>query len=302
MIERTFVGQKLKEFAIKEFIDKSLGRVGHSGTKLQKTPLGEKITIAASRPGLVVGKSGANISRLTRSLKEEFSLENPQIELAEIEDVNLDAQVVAETIASALERFGSKRFKGIGHRVMRNVMDAGALGIEIIIAGKLPGSRAKSWRFYQGYLKKCGDIAVSGVRKAQSQALLKTGIIGIKVSIMPATTVLPDKFQLNEEVTEVIEETKDSKPATPAKQEKAPAKKRAPRKKATETKKAPEAKQEAAKPATKKTASEDEKKETKDVKETQEIKETAESPAAQETSTSPEQETSEKPGAEEKKA
>ena len=50
---------------------------------------------------------------------------------------------------------------------MENVLKAGAVGVEIIISGKIPGARARSWRFYAGYLKKCGDTALTGVDVAQ---------------------------------------------------------------------------------------------------------------------------------------
>ena len=196
MIERKFVAQKIREFEIGEYISNNMKNVGYSHTKMQKTPLGEKIVIYASRPGLIVGRKGQNIKRLTKTLKKTFGLENPQIEISEVENVNLDAKIVAETIASLLERYGSEKFKAVGHKVISNAMGAGALGIEIIISGKVPSSRAKSWRFYSGYLKKCGDISIVGVDRAYAQAELKTGIIGVKVSIMPPTTKLPDDIEI----------------------------------------------------------------------------------------------------------
>ena len=206
MIERKFVSQKVKEYQIKEFISQSLNKVGLSEVRLVRTPLGEKIIIAASRPGLVVGRSGANISKLTRDIKEKFNLENPQIELDEVPNPSLDANIVAESIASSLERFGSARFKGIGHKAMGDVMNSGAIGVEILISGKIPSSRAKNWRVWKGYLKKCGDIAVMQVRKATVQAKLKTGIIGIKVNIMPPDVRLPDNVKLLSKPVEVVEE------------------------------------------------------------------------------------------------
>lgn len=206
MIERKFVAQMMKEYQIENYVGEFLDNVGHSKTKLVKTPLGEKIVVHASRPGLIVGRKGANIKQLTKVLKSQFNLENPEVEIAEVEDVNLDADIVAERIASALERFGTQRFKGVGHRIMSDVMGAGALGIEITISGKVPSSRAKTWRFYSGYLKKAGDIALTGVRKAIRQARLKTGVVGIQVRIMPPDTVLPDNISIitkEEEQTEV---------------------------------------------------------------------------------------------------
>lgn len=199
MIERIFVKQKLKEFQIEEFVSENLKNVGHSHTKMQRTPLGEKIIVFSSRPGLVVGKKGQNIASLTRLLKKKFDLENPQIEISEVDQAELDAKIVAERIATSLERFGSKRFKGIMHKAMEDALNNGARGIEISVSGKVPSQRARSWRVYGGYLKKCGDIAMSKVRKSHANALLKSGIIGIKVSILPGDIRLPDDVKVKEE-------------------------------------------------------------------------------------------------------
>ncbi len=228
MIERTFVAQKTREYYIRKYVEKTLGNVGISTITLKKIPLGEKIVIHTSRPSLIVGSKGANIRTLTKALKEKFNLENPQIEITEVPNPFLDASIVAERIVSSLERFGSARFKGIGHKMMENVMNAGALGIEVIISGKIPGARAKSWRFYTGYLKKCGDVALS-VRVAKKSALLKSGIIGVKVAIMPPDIVLPDKIKLLEEPEQVVApvEKEVEKAKAPAKRKRAAPKKAA---------------------------------------------------------------------------
>src|SRR3989338_4550113 len=211
MIERKFIAQKMKENQIEEYISKNLKSVGHSHTKMLKTPLGEKIVIYASRPGLIVGRKGQNIKELTANLKKKFNLENPQIEISEVENLNLDAKIVSEKITDSLERFGAEKFKAIGHKAMEDVMRSGALGVEIIVCGKIPSSRAKCWRFYSGYLKKCGDIAITGVNKSQAQAKLKTGVIGVKVSIMPPDINLPDKVELIREKEKKVEEVEGSK-------------------------------------------------------------------------------------------
>ena len=209
MIERKFIFRNLKTYLIGRYIEKNLTRVGYSDTKVQRTPLGEKIIISASRPGLVVGRKGSNIKKLTTDLKKRFNIENPQIEIDEVQDINLDAGIVAERIASYLERFGPSRFKSIGHKVIEDVMNSGALGIEVIISGKIPGARAKRWRFYQGYLKKCGDMAVSGIKKSTKMANLKSGSIGIKVRIMPIELKILNTIELIKEKEEVIEEIKE---------------------------------------------------------------------------------------------
>ena len=214
MIERKFVKEKLKEYQIKEYVSDTLRNVGHSDTKLQRTPLGEKIIVSASRPGLVVGRKGENIKKLTNTLKNKFGLENPQIEIEEVEDPNLNAQIVAERIASTIERFGIQKFKGVGHKTLQDVMNAGALGVEIIMSGKIPSQRARRWRFYKGYLKKSGDVS-NYMLKAITFANLKTGAIGVKVTIMPPALKLPDdvKVRPEEEVAAApaVEEEKSEK-------------------------------------------------------------------------------------------
>ena len=153
MIERDFINRKKKEYQIQEFIKDNLRGAGISQTKIQRTPLGEKIIISATRPGLIIGSGGSNIKKLTIQLKEEFNLDNPQIEINEITNNNLIAAVVAEQIATSLERYGTMKFKGVGHKAMADALSAGAKGIEILISGKIPSARAKVWRFYQGYIK-----------------------------------------------------------------------------------------------------------------------------------------------------
>ncbi len=198
MIEKKFVSQKIKESMIKEHVMKSLAKAGISHVKLQLTPLGEKIIVYTSHPGLVVGSGGKNINRLTAELKEKIGLENPQIETSEVEQLNLDAQIMADKMASYFERFGSKNFKGIMHTTIEAIMSAGALGAEIVVSGKVPSARAKSWRVLAGYMKKCGNIALTNVKEGKSFAQLKSGTLGIKVRIMPPGTRLTDNIELRE--------------------------------------------------------------------------------------------------------
>lgn len=213
-IERKFIQQNLKELQIKEYILESLGKVGVARVQLRRTPLGEKILISCSRPGLVVGRAGSNIQKLTTELKARFGLENPQIEIEELTNPMLEASILAEMISNSMERFGTGRFKGIGHKAMTEAMRSGALGIEILISGKVPSQRAKTWRFYNGYLKKCGDVAVEGVDISYRVAVLKTGVVGIKVSVMPPTTILPDRIDINP-MEVFVEEVTGTKTAAP---------------------------------------------------------------------------------------
>ncbi|MAG52924.1 MAG: 30S ribosomal protein S3 [Nanoarchaeota archaeon] len=218
MIERNILAQKMKEFHIKEFIASEFMKTGYSHTKIQRTPLGDKITIFTSRPGLVVGRKGENIRRLTNTLKNKFKMENPQIEIGDIENPYFDAQSIAEKIAYTIEKFGPQRFKSIGYKTLQSIMDAGALGSEIVITGKIPSARAKTWRFMDGYLKKCGFVSDHYVIKGRSTAFIKSGSVGINVSIMPPGLTLPDDIKIIEQ-SPVVEEVVEEKEEKPKKKE-----------------------------------------------------------------------------------
>jgi len=207
MIERQFVNQKLKEYQIQEYIGSQLAKTGYSHTEIKRTPLGEKIIIYTTRPGLVVGRKGENIQRLTEVLKKKFKMENPQIEIGEIENPMLDVYFVCDRVVAMLERFGPNRFKSIGYRTLQEIMDAGAIGAEIVISGKVPSSRAKSWRFSAGYLKKSGDISENQIKSVYGIAKLKPGVIGVKVSIMDPSIKLPDSIVIKNEIK--VEEIKE---------------------------------------------------------------------------------------------
>lgn len=255
MIERQIINQNMKEYLVKEYLAKELSKTGYSHTEIKRTPLGEKVVIFTTRPGLVVGKKGDNIKRLTFVLKNRFKMENPQIEIGEVPNPNLDAFYMADKITSTLERFGSKRFKSIGYRSLQEIMDGGALGAEVVISGKVPSARARSWRFKAGYMKKSGDIAQNKVQKQCAQANLKSGVVGVKVLIMTPDIVLPDKITFKtiakpEEKKEVEKPKAEIKPEkTKREVEKPTEKKKARRKKPAEKK---EPKKETKKKETKK--------------------------------------------------
>jgi len=207
MIERNIVGDKFQEFKISAFVRKTLSDVPIKNITLEKSPNGERVTIYTSAPGLVIGRQGSNIKKLTSTLQEEFGFANPQVKIGEVEDMFLSASIVAKRIANDLANYGSQKFKLSGFRALMGVMNAGAMGVEIRISGKLPSSRAKSWRFAKGYLKKTGYVSDFLVDHAIDSVTLKTGVVGIKVSIMQPNTPLPDKIEYLENVVpaEVIE-------------------------------------------------------------------------------------------------
>ena len=199
MEERKFIKLKKEEFGIKEYIKRYLGKGRISKLDIEYTPVGEKIIISTETPGLVIGRRGEKIEELTGILKTKFKLENPHIEIKEIENPLFDSQNVADDIAMSLEKVGNIKFKVVAYRKLQEIMARGALGCEIRLSGKLPSERAKSWRFSEGYLKKAGD-STKEVDRSQSTALTKTGIIGIKVAIMRPDAKLYDRVYITEEI------------------------------------------------------------------------------------------------------
>jgi small subunit ribosomal protein S3 len=199
MEAKKFVYFKKEELGVKEYIKKELGKGRISSVSIEYTPVGEKIVIATSKPGIVIGRSGEKIDSLTRTLKKTFNLDNPHIEVKEITDPKLDAQLVADEIAIMLERQGSLKFKVIAYRMLQDIMRSGALGTELVLAGKLPSDRARRWRFAQGYLKKTGEPS-KVVDKAQSQATTISGVVGISVSILPPDAVIHDKIVIDDKL------------------------------------------------------------------------------------------------------
>src|SRR3989338_6025419 len=157
MEEKKFVKFKQDELGIKEYVKHSLGKGRISDVGIEYTPVGEKIVISTSKPGLVIGRKGEKIEELTRVLKRRFRLDNPHIEIREITNPILDAQLVADEIALLLERQGALKFKIIAYKMLTQILGAGALGAEIVLSGRLPSERARSWRFAQGYMMKTGD-------------------------------------------------------------------------------------------------------------------------------------------------
>jgi small subunit ribosomal protein S3 len=228
MEERKTVKFKKDEFAIREYIKRSLGKGKVSRVTINYAPIGEKIVVSTHKPGLVIGRKGEKIQELTRVLKSKFGLENPHVEIDEITKPEFDAQLMADEIALGLERLGPIKFKVLAYRTLQRIMNAGALGVEIRMHGKLPSSRAKQWRFAQGYLKKTGHSA-KVVDRAQARAETKPGTVGIKVSILAPDAKLLDKIKIDKEMISKIK-MNESEP------EEEPKKKKTRKRKSTKTK------------------------------------------------------------------
>jgi small subunit ribosomal protein S3 len=193
-IVKRFITESIKKTEIDEFLQKKLERAGYGGINLSKTPLGTHVVVYAMRPGIVIGRGGETIRELATTLEQNFKLANPQISVSEIEVPELNAHVVAGRVASALER--GVHFRRAAFWALNQVMDAGALGVEIVVSGKLRTERARFEKFRAGYFPRCGEPALRWMRKAEMHVQLKPGIIGVRVKLMPPDAVFPDKVHI----------------------------------------------------------------------------------------------------------
>ncbi|QKY16949.1 30S ribosomal protein S3 [Halorubrum sp. CBA1229] len=201
--EHQFIEDGLRRSQINEFFADELGRAGYGGMDVAKTPMGTQIVLKAEKPGMVIGKGGKNIRKITTELEDRFDMDDPQIDVQEVDEPDLNAQIVADRLANALER--GWYFRKAGHTTIDRIMDAGALGAEIVLSGKVTGARSRVEKFNRGYIKHNGEPAEEVVDHGQGVAVMKLGTIGVNVKIIPPGAELPDDFDIREdaEVPEV---------------------------------------------------------------------------------------------------
>ena len=208
--ERNFIRENTNRVLIKEFLLKKIEGAGFGGMSIQRTPMGTRINILVERPGMVIGRGGSKIKELTEAIKERFNVDNPQIEIEEAgSKASLNAQIMAEKLSEALER--GWHFRRAGHSTVRRIMDAGAKGCQVIIAGKLTGARHRTEKFTEGHVKYCGETAREVMDTGYAIAKLKAGILGVKVRIMKPDAKLPDEINIYTPKVETKEKTVETK-------------------------------------------------------------------------------------------
>ncbi|AEN06129.1 30S ribosomal protein S3 [Halolamina sp.] len=194
--EQKFIEDGLQRSQIDEFFADELGRAGYGGMDIAKTPMGTQIVLKAEKPGMVIGKGGKNIRKVSSELEERFGMDDPQIDVQEVDEPDLNAQIVADRLANALER--GWYFRKAGHTTIDRMMEAGALGAEIVLSGKVTGARSRVEKFNRGYIKHNGEPAQTVVDEGQGVAVMKLGTIGVNVKVIGPDAVLPDDFEIYE--------------------------------------------------------------------------------------------------------
>jgi len=190
MKERIFIQKAKEHIKLEEFVRRQFGDAKCGMIEVQYTPIVTRIVVHTTTPGLVIGSGGDKIKETVELIKKNFGIENPQIDVQRIEEPDLDPDVVAQTIAAAIEN--NVNFRRLGNFYLTKIMEAGAVGCELVFSGKMSGQRSNTQRFVAGYIKKCGEPAEKDVMKGFAVANPKLGNVGITVKIMlqmPATTI-----------------------------------------------------------------------------------------------------------------
>lgn len=202
-LEKRFVKEGIRNRNVEEFLANEFTKAGYSHCEIQRTPLSIRITVYANRPGLIIGRGGKNIEGITKILKEEFGFENPQLDVQETQNPDLDPFIVSKRMAYAIGR--GINYKRVANTAIERVMVAGAFGIAIRVSGKIGGDMARTEKFSAGFLKYAGEPSETAVKTAYASANVKLGTIGIQVRIM---TEEPKRLEVGGEETkeEIVKE------------------------------------------------------------------------------------------------
>jgi len=202
-IVKEMLQERVRRVQVHDYVQRKTIRAGFGGLSIQRTPLGTHVRIAAERPGLVIGRKGSDIQRLTEELERKFGYENLQVEAGEVNNFALNPLIMAAKVANALER--GWNYRRAGNSMLQRIMDSGARGCQITIAGKLTGLRHRTEKFLSGHIKFCGEPALELMDIGIAQAKLKPGTIGVKVAIMRPDAKLPDEIEVAQRPEPVVE-------------------------------------------------------------------------------------------------
>ncbi|MDQ4023463.1 MAG: 30S ribosomal protein S3 [Thermoproteota archaeon] len=187
-----------RNMELNEYLAESLKDAGFGGVDVQKTPIGTRLTLYVTRPGLVIGRKGTGIKDLTSRLEQNFGLTNPQISVLEVPVPELNPQIMSNRIAQLIER--GTAFRRASLWTINTIMNSGALGVEVSVAGKLRSERAHFEKHSAGIIPKSGDVAERVVKVGVSHVLTKMGLMGIQLKIALKNEV-PQEFELSDTST-----------------------------------------------------------------------------------------------------
>jgi len=178
---------------LKEYLRAAIKESGFSHVDISKTPTGTRVVLHVTRPGIVIGRKGTGIRELTEKLEKDFGLKNPQIAVNEITEPELTASVMCNRLASLIER--GTAFRRATMWTLQQIMNAGALGVQITVSGKLRGDRSTFEKHSAGILPRAGHKATLAVDEDIAHVPTPMGYIGVRIRIARKERYIPD-FEL----------------------------------------------------------------------------------------------------------
>ncbi len=176
---REYADNLLVDLQVRDYVKKKLANASVSRVDIERPAQTAKITIYTARPGIVIGKKGEDVEALRADLSQKMNIP-VQINIEEIRKPDLDAQIVADSVAQQLER--RVMFRRAMKRAVQNAMRQGAEGIKVQVGGRLGGAEIARSEWYRE-----GRVPLHTLRAdidyATSEASTTYGIIGVKVWI-----------------------------------------------------------------------------------------------------------------------
>jgi len=208
---------------LKDYLREAIKDAGFSHAEISKTPTGTRVALHVTRPGIVIGRKGTGIRALTEKLEKDFGLKSPQISVVEIEKPELAPSVMCNRMAAHLER--GTAFRRATMWTLKQIMEAGAMGVQITISGKLRGDRSAFEKHTAGILPRAGHHAETIVEQDIAHVKTAMGLIGIRIRIARKDKLIPEfemidkkpkkvKQDLEEKTEEVKSETAEVKSET----------------------------------------------------------------------------------------
>ena len=175
---------------LNDFLREEIKESGFHRVEVSKTPSGTKIVLHVTRPGIVIGRKGAGIKKLTEKVESDFGFKNPQISVEEVAKAELSPSVMCNRMAAHIER--GTAFRRATMWTLNQIMEAGAMGVQIIVSGKLRGDRSAFEKHTQGILPRAGNYAKNIVSEDIVHTKTAMGLIGIKIRIAKKEKVIPE--------------------------------------------------------------------------------------------------------------
>ena len=176
---RDYAKYLLEDMEVRDLVKKKLAAASVSRVEIERPAQTARVTVFTARPGIVIGKKGEDVEKLRTELSKKMGVP-VHINIEEIRKPDLDAQLVADSVAQQLER--RVMFRRAMKRVMQNAMRQGAEGIKVQVSGRLGGAEiARSERYHEGRVPL--HTLRADIDYATSESLTTYGIIGVKVWI-----------------------------------------------------------------------------------------------------------------------